>query len=378
MNNLPNTSVPIFFELIQVSLGVRPALSYSPSKEEWKMLYHMAGKQSITGICFLGVQTLSKQCPKQIQELPMGLRMRWLAAASEIQRQNEMMDMRCAELCGILEKDGLQVCILKGQGVANLYRSWNDTEDKSLGRLRQIGDIDVWVKDTDIPRLVHYIRSRGLEYKATATHVECDFFPRVAVELHAEPALFRNIYYSRRLQQWCKAYDWHDFYSVKDYIVPSDSFNLIFLLVHMYQHFLHKGVGFRQMMDYLMLLYSLPVGKRQMLYEEAMHTLKSLGMQRFTQGLMYVMQEVFMLPRAMMLCEPRQKVGEIIMSDMLECGNMGKFRGNKTSKCNCLLGRYWTSFKRSLVFLSISPSEILSSPIWSLWHWGWRKWRIRE
>lgn len=97
MNNLPNTSVPIFFELIQVSLGVRPVLSYSPSKEEWKMLYHMAGKQSITGICFLGVQKLSKQCPKQIQELPMGLRMRWLAAASEIQRQNEMMDMRCAE-----------------------------------------------------------------------------------------------------------------------------------------------------------------------------------------------------------------------------------------------------------------------------------------
>lgn len=39
----------LFFELVQVALGVRPCLSHSPSVQEWDELYAMAKKQSLVG-----------------------------------------------------------------------------------------------------------------------------------------------------------------------------------------------------------------------------------------------------------------------------------------------------------------------------------------
>ena len=48
----------LFFELIQVALGTRICLSHTPSANEWGVLYAMAKKQSLVGVCFAGVQKL--------------------------------------------------------------------------------------------------------------------------------------------------------------------------------------------------------------------------------------------------------------------------------------------------------------------------------
>lgn len=42
----------LFFELVQVALGVRPCLSHSPSAQEWDELYAKAKKQSLVGRVF--------------------------------------------------------------------------------------------------------------------------------------------------------------------------------------------------------------------------------------------------------------------------------------------------------------------------------------
>lgn len=50
-----------FFELIRVALGNADRLSHIPTQKEWQMLYDMAKKQSLVGICFAGVQKASPQ-----------------------------------------------------------------------------------------------------------------------------------------------------------------------------------------------------------------------------------------------------------------------------------------------------------------------------
>ena len=48
----------LFFELIRVALGNADRLSHKLKPKEWQMLYDMAKKQSLVGICFAGVHRL--------------------------------------------------------------------------------------------------------------------------------------------------------------------------------------------------------------------------------------------------------------------------------------------------------------------------------
>ena len=93
----------LFFELIQVDICRRDALSRVPSAEEWKGLFALARMQAVAGVCFYGVQRLPKE---QIVEMPVQLKMQWLAITSQIQRQNEVLNKRCAELSRRLTESG--------------------------------------------------------------------------------------------------------------------------------------------------------------------------------------------------------------------------------------------------------------------------------
>lgn len=62
----------LFFELIQVSIGRRDALSRVSSAKDWSALYGLSVKQAVAGVCFCGVQRLANE---QREEMPKGLMM---------------------------------------------------------------------------------------------------------------------------------------------------------------------------------------------------------------------------------------------------------------------------------------------------------------
>ena len=107
----------LFYELIQVALGTRICLSHTPSADVWGELYAMAKKQSLVGVCFAGVQKLVNQQ----QEPPEMLYLTWMGMAAKIQQKNETINRQCVEIVEQFRKDGLEVCVLKGQGVASYY-----------------------------------------------------------------------------------------------------------------------------------------------------------------------------------------------------------------------------------------------------------------
>lgn len=131
----------IFFELIQVSLGVRVCLSHSPVAEEWKALYDMAKKQSLVGVCFAGVQKLveQRQAPTSTGSAQAELLyLSWMGMAAKIQQRNQVVDEQCVALQKRLSAKGFASRVLKGQGVAQVYL-------EQLHGLRQSGDIDLWM-----------------------------------------------------------------------------------------------------------------------------------------------------------------------------------------------------------------------------------------
>lgn len=245
--------IQIFFELVRASIGLSK-LSTIPTAYEWSQLYDIAKKQSLLGICFNSLQQLYKKHPEQTTNLPMPLKMQWLGIAAIIQQRNEYMNKRCVELQANLAAVGFRNSILKGQGVATLYASSN------LSHLRQPGDIDVYV-DASREDVIRYAQLMGdchpdWDYK----HLHLKVYNDVEVEVHYVPEVFLNLRKNRKLQRWFVEHKEDMFDSVKIHrnestenmslVSPSIEFNVFYILLHIYRHFLYEGVGLRQLFDY--------------------------------------------------------------------------------------------------------------------------------
>ena len=136
------------FEFIQVAMGLRKRLSAVPSVHEWQVLFEFCKRQSLLGFGFAAVEKLHEvgvECPADI-------RLQWYGYTLKIERMNEKLNMQCGEITKQYEHDGLQCCILKGQG--NLL---NYPEGLSIRRMP--GDIDVWA--TPIKYLIHTENTEG-------------------------------------------------------------------------------------------------------------------------------------------------------------------------------------------------------------------------
>lgn len=129
----------LFFELIRVAIGYADSLSLTPSNKEWRTLYDIAKKQSLLGVCFAAVQRLGADVDNVSGRIGMSemLYLTWMGMAAKIQQRNGIVTKRCAEVQRMLFASGLRCCILKGQGVAQVY-------PKHIRGLRQSGDIDVY------------------------------------------------------------------------------------------------------------------------------------------------------------------------------------------------------------------------------------------
>lgn len=365
----------IFFELIHASIGLSQ-LSTIPTACEWGQLYDMAKKQSLVGICFNGLQQLYRNNPEQTANMPIPLKMQWLGVAAKIQQRNKYMNECCLELQTKLAEAGFRNSILKGQGVAALYAKAH------LGFLRQPGDIDVYV-DASREDVIRYAQSLGdchpdWDYK----HLHLRVYNDVEVEVHYVPEVFLNLWKNRRLQQWFEEHKEEMFDSVKIHrnestenmslVSPSIEFNVFYILLHIYRHFLYEGVGLRQLLDYYFVLKTYSIGTRPQ-DTRIRHTVRVFGMERFVKGLMWVLQYVFNLDDKYFICEADEEEGKYILNQIMQGGNFG----HHDERLNCNgRGKFVAVskiLKHNYHLFSHYPSDVVWAPVWVLWHWMWKR-----
>ena len=337
-----------FFELIQVALGIRVCLSHSPTAEEWKALYDMAKKQSLVGVCFAGVQLLQQQR----QEPPEMLYLTWMGMAAKVQQRNEVVSKQCVEVYEMLKADGLDNCILKGQGVGRYYGS--------LKELRQSGDIDVWVNATEHDTIKWSITQSGKKNVHDYHHIDADVFADTQVELHFRPTLSRNICRDLKIQKWSKRYANEFMYdkSVGFDVSPLE-FDVVFILHHIYWHVMFGGCGLRQLMD---LYFVLCQERTEVQNAEIKDSLRYLGMERFASAVMHIMQVVFGLNTEQLLCEANTKVGEFLLNDILRTGNMGHHDEIKKKTNGSRLSYLWRDTTYGFRLFRYFPIDVLWIP----------------
>ena len=347
----------LFFELLQISLGNREELSHVPCTDEWVELYNMAERQAVTGILIHGIEKLpAEQRPSQVFLL------QWIGIVHMIEQRNHEMDKRCIELLRNIKDAGLHGTIIKGQGIARLY-------DKELQSLRQSGDIDVYV-DCGIRKALAFAKSQGQkdiewDYK----HMHLNLWDDTEVEMHYRIEVFLNLCKNRKLQKWFRANDALLYCNNNDLTTPFIDFNVFYILLHIYRHFLYEGVGFRQIVDFYFVLRSVYNDKKDVSY--SLETISRFGLEGFAKGLMWVMHKALGMPREWSLWVPDEKEGEYILSQVMQGGNFGHY-DERLQRNRGKLGAVRDILTHNLHLFVHYPSDTLWAPIWIVWHKLWK------
>ena len=322
--------VGLFFEFLQVAIGNRESLSRELSDNEWQDIFRLLKEHALLGVGFTAVERLHAKgvvCPAQ-------LRMQWYALVVQIEKRNVQLNAICKRVTEQYEHDGLSTCILKGQG--NLLNYPN-----GLGARRQSGDIDVWastINDCGIPiavetgkNIVEHIEYHGhravreyvkMQYrmqglntmpKACYHHIDAPDMDGIEVEVHYRPTFCRSFIRNNRMQKWFAAHasECMSNRTSEGFAVPTASFNVVYQMAHLFEHYFEGGIGLRQMMDYYFTLqvwqkeimnckhtqsqgmWSEGLGTPVMSATEIMAVLRSFGMGKFAAAVMWVLNEVF-------------------------------------------------------------------------------------
>ena len=237
----------IFFDFLRFSIGSAKEIPDSLKEADWQELYAIAKKQALLGVQFYGIQRLPKElAPEQ------KLLMQWMVMAEMIRKQNIKLFQDSVKVCQNFENEGFANCILKGQGNALLYPD---------PYMRTPGDIDIYLSGGR-RKIMKYVDRVCPNQVMRYHHVD---FPvmKTAIEVHFTPSYMFCPIHNRRMQKWFEEVmgeQCNHRVSLPDGYgeihVPQVSFNVIYILSHLYRHIFTEGVGLRQLLDYYYVLIS--------------------------------------------------------------------------------------------------------------------------
>ena len=248
-----------FFYLLRCALwNVQPELDYV---DDWNSVVRIAKEQTVLGL--VGHSALQTEAKGQL--LPESRHL--------LEHQVEMIaafgkeaNRLIVKLTAALSQEGIEAILLKGQGLAAFYPQ---------PELRHCGDIDLLVKSADLIKAKEVINSLATPQavqKAYTTekhyHISID---GMDVELHWHCMSFERHAVELKYEKWEKRgldMPTDDFYLVGRLISrPSATFNAFFVFLHLWMHFLERGIGMRQVCDWVMLLH----GRNEQIDFELLH-----------------------------------------------------------------------------------------------------------
>lgn len=340
------TKQEFFLAMLRSAVTQQQMGQYPMTPYEYSAMMEMAEKQRVQGLiieCLISNQVkLQKKCVIHMMKIK-----------NSLEAENRKLNKRAVELGKIFEDAGFRYCIIKGQGNTLLYPN-------PMSRLP--GDIDIWPL---APReeLRDFIMRTCPETTDGPAHAEYPIFKDVLVEVHYKPSVFLGVKkYDKRLQQWfldeaeAQMSHWVSLPETEGLIaIPTHEFNVIHQLSHIMKHFFTEGIGLRQLVDYY---YVLKSADHSISYTD---TLKRLGMKKFARGLMWVEKEIFHLDEKFFIVEADEKIGKLILSEIMAGGNFGSYDERYTSRSKGLLARGLTDVYRLLHFLPSFPLETLGT-----------------
>ena len=284
----------------------------------WRRIHRLAASHAVPAFVGDRILTLPKEA------LPnRDMRLMIFSEIELTRRGNAYLTKALGQLQKTYEAAGLPFILLKGLSLGCFYPD---------AALRSGGDLDVlFYSDADYERGNELLRKAGhkLHDDSEVRYGHTAFtYGRTIVENHARAVFFDHKRHNRRFDALIQEAissgslitQHHGDYTIKT--LPHE-LNVVYIFIHLFFHWLHWGVGFRQYSDWLLMMMRL---KGQLDEEKILSMAKDLDilypMQLFAQAAiryLRVSPEIFPFP---LLSEDDPHTEQIIR-DVMHSGNFG-------------------------------------------------------
>lgn len=358
----------VLLYLVRLGIGGDVEPDFVLDGVDWRELVELSYRQGVAAIAVDGLQKVYESNPSLELALDSpeleAVKYEWFGVIFDTESRSRNVSDRARELYSFFAKAGFRSCLLKGQGVAQLY---------PVPSHRTPGDIDLWVEGGR-DDVLDYVISKGVKIgNVDSKHCDAEFFGDVSVEIHSLPSYSFDPLCWWRLKRWASqqvGIQASLFDPGVGFAYPSMDFNLVYILHHIYRHIFIEGVGLRQVTDYACVLRHSAKADRKAVWQMVC----SFKMKRFAAGMMWVMRECFHIDDSLLLCAPSESEGRFLLNEFWYGGGFGRYDSRYTLDYSGSTLRLGVSqFRRNLSFLAHYPNEVLWSPFWKLWHWCWMK-----
>ena len=273
---LGKVAVRQFLALLRAGLwGASCETEYfeNDDKPDWKGILYLAKTQAVLPLVYDGMLTLPEHMRLNGPAL-----LKLIAYVDRIEGLNQALDEAAAEISSRLETEGIRSVLLKGQGLATLYR---------IPGHRQCGDIDLYVGEKNYRKAADIIRTwKDVEAGSAEKEKHIGFrFHGMELELHRHALSMPGIKMAKKSNAWEynelmnnglhirlgmpiskvgpvintqieKALAKEEICTdTRTAIIPMPQFNIFYTFCHAFTHFMISGLGLRQLCDIAMLLH---------------------------------------------------------------------------------------------------------------------------
>lgn len=240
--------------LLQTALwGTEIDVSYLPSSDEgWKKLFDACDDHAILETIIPAIFSISNTDYKPSNNQVKYLKEVYL----ESLRQTNAQLKQIAALCDLMESEGCQPVLLKGQGNARWY---------ACPQYRRRGDIDLYVNEEKYQKAFEILWSKASPEERAGAHEHGEHIGIIIqgeeVELHRHVgSTYGSECVTNRmlaLEQYWLVDSRCEKMQIGGSIVrvPCVFYNVVFLFMHAWKHFITYGLGLRQLVDIVLLLH---------------------------------------------------------------------------------------------------------------------------
>lgn len=219
------------------------------SADEWVQLKALADEQGLSAVVLDGIDKLDTNLSN---DLPLELKLKWIGEVLQRESVYALQSEVATDMAKLFYNNGIKTYILKGIIVSECYPkpSHRVSVDVDCFLLPEKGDFDAWGLGNNL------IRAKGIQVNTDFYKNSSFLLSGVLVENHQYLTPFRGNKKLASLENVMQTYlrqdiDLDIIGSTRMYRPPV-MVTALFLIEHAYSHFLHEGLTWRMVLDWVL------------------------------------------------------------------------------------------------------------------------------